>query len=369
MADGLAARGWHVDVLTGCARDHFREPHHYPAGETRRASGARVCRFASVVSHDRADRVLGNRALERGEVFDLVQQYQWCNDDVRVPGLFEYLLDHGPEYRALVFAPYLYWTTVAGSLAAPERSIVMPCLHDEPAARLALYDRTFRESRGRWFLTEPEAALAERLRPALGASRVIGSGVDVPEVYDPDGFRDRYGIDREFVLYAGRREAGKGFDAFVDAFVTAVERGRLPLRLVVAGPGVVRLSPRARNHVIDVGALGDRDRDGAMAAATAVLQPSPYESFSRTMMEAWLARSFVIANGASEVSVWHCARSGAGTTYDDTTSLIAALEASLAPDAAARAEAGRAYVLREYTWPVVLDRVEASFDEWFPALP
>src|SRR5215218_8463991 len=89
MADGLAARGWDVDVLTGCTRDHFREVHYYPPGETVRASGARLLRFATVASLHRADRVLGNRALERGAPLGREQQYRWCNDDARVPDLFE----------------------------------------------------------------------------------------------------------------------------------------------------------------------------------------------------------------------------------------------------------------------------------------
>ena len=67
-ADGLAARGWSVDVLTGCARDHFREPHHYAPGVTERPGAARLVRFPSVVSSHRADRVLGNRALAAGQL-------------------------------------------------------------------------------------------------------------------------------------------------------------------------------------------------------------------------------------------------------------------------------------------------------------
>jgi glycosyltransferase involved in cell wall biosynthesis len=366
MADGLARRGHAVDVLTGCARDHFREAHYYEPGVSVRPSGVRVVRFRSVVSRHRADRVLGNRMLGAGHLIVRDAQYRWCNDDVRVPGLFDYLVDHASEYRAFVFAPYLYWTTVAGSMVAPERTIVLPCLHDEPAARLTIFDRMFRESRGLWFLSEPEAELARRLRPDLAPHAVIGSGVDVPRRYDPGRFRTRFGVEGPFALYAGRREAGKGFATLIDDFVTAVQRHGVPMRLVIAGPGRARLSPRARRHVVDVGILSTADRDDAMAAAAAVIQPSPFESFSRTMMEAWLAGTFVIANRASAVSVWHCRRSGAGATYSGPDELAEALHRALDPAVVDQAARGRAYVLREYTWPVVLDRVEAVLDDWFP---
>jgi glycosyltransferase involved in cell wall biosynthesis len=368
LADGLAQRGWQVDVLTGCTRDHFREVGWYAPGETELAHGARLIRFPSEATRGRADRVLGNRRLEGGRGLDEVAAYRWLNDDVRVPGLFEYLVDHAHRYRVIVAAPYLYWTTVASAVVAPERTVLLPCLHDEPVARLPVYDRMFRETRGCWFLTEPEAAFARQRWPALTEHTVIGSGVAVPESYDPVGFRRRFAIDGPFVLYAGRRESAKGFAELVQWFTDAVTARGSPLRLVTAGPGRAPLPAESRSCVIDVGLLSSRDRDDAMAAATAVVQPSANESFSRTMMEAWLAGSRVIANGASEVSRWHCERAGAGALYGDEAGFAECLRAAEAPGRPDEVRAGRDYVLREYTWPAVLDRVEASIDAWFPPM-
>jgi glycosyltransferase involved in cell wall biosynthesis len=359
LADGLAARGWAVDVLTGCARDHFAEAHWYSPGETELPHGARLVRFPSVTSRSRAHRVLGNRRLDRGQTLEVQRAYRWLNDDVRVPGLFEYLVDHGREYRAIVAAPYLYWTTVATAAAAPDRTVLLPCLHDEPAAALPVYDDMFRETRGCWFLTEPEADFARQRWPQLTQHAVVGAGVPVPDRYDPDGFRTRYGIDGPFVLYAGRREAGKGFGRLVEWFASSAPQRPGPLRLVVAGPGRAPIPDVATPHVVDVGALSVRDRDDAMAAARAVVQPSPNESFSRTMMEAWLAGTFVLANGASSVSRWHCERSGAGGLYGDEAEFAAWMRRIADPGWLSNEDAGREYVLREYTWPAVLDRVEA----------
>lgn len=366
MADGLALRGWDVDVLTGCTRDHFREVGHYPPGASTRPSGVRVVRFPSVASWHRADRVLGNRALDAGAQLAIDEQIRWCNDDVRVPALFDHLLDHGGEYRALVFAPYLYWTTVVGSLAAPERSVLLPCLHDEPAARLAVVARPFGAVRGCWFLSEPEAELARLRYPDLAEHVVIGSAVAEPGGYEPRRFRDRYGITGPFALYLGRRESGKAFSRLLDDYVGAVEHETLGMPLVVAGPGKATIARGAREHVVDVGLLDARSRDDALAAATAVIQPSPYESFSRTMMEAWLAGAFVVVHGESRVGAWHVERAGAGVTYRGPAELGAALRTALAPGARDDGARGREYVRREYTWPAVLDRVEAALDRWFP---
>ena len=132
------------------------------------------------------------------------------------------------------------------------------------------------------------------------------------------------------------------------------------------GAGDVNPPEWFKDKVIDVGFLPDDERDNAFAAADAYLQSSQYEAFSRTIMEAWLAGTLVIANGASDVVADHCARSGAGLVYEDELELEEALVfLSEAPEAAAEiAAAGRAYVIDNYRWEVVLDKVEDALVRW-----
>jgi glycosyltransferase involved in cell wall biosynthesis len=368
MAAGLVARGWDVEVLTTCARDHFTWANEYPPGVSD-DNGVTVRRFPTVISTGREERALFGAAIHAGTELSLREQSRWMNDDVRVPELFHHLLDHADRYRALVFAPYLFWPTFACGQIASDRTILMPCLHDEPEAYLDLFRPLFEGSRGLWFLSEPEAELAARIHPHLPAHEVIGSGLTVPDAYDPDGFRSRHGIEGRFVLYAGRREGAKNWEHLLAAFATATERSKLPFSLVTMGTGNVEPPSSIADRVIDLGFCSDADRNDAFAAADAYIQPSRYESFSRTIMEAWLAGTIVIANAASDVVRWHCERSGAGLLYDDDLELEQCLRfVADAPAAAADiASAGRAYVLDNYTWPVVLDRVEATLDAWLPA--
>ena len=367
VAHGLADRGWDVDVLTTCARDHFTWSNVFPAGVVADGNLA-VHRFPAVVSTARRDRAELNAAIVAGQPIDLDAQARWMNDDLRVPGLFDHLLDEGDRYRAVVFAPYLFWPAyVCGQLVA-DRAVLMPCLHDEPEARLEIFQPLFRDVRGVWFLSEPEQDLARRLFPGLAEHRVVGSGVRIPERYDPDGFRARHGIDGRFVLYVGRRERGKNWDALLRGFERALARGPLPFSLVTIGSSAVTVPSALEGRVIDLGVVTDDVRNDAFAAADAYLQPSAYESFSRTMMEAWLAGTLVIAYGASEVSRWHCDRSAAGLVYDDDAELEQCLRfVAEAPDAArAIAKAGRDYALETASWDRVLDGVEASLDAWLP---
>ncbi len=75
-----------------------------------------------------------------------------------------------------------------------------------------------------------------------------------------------------------------------------------------------------------------------------------------------------VANAASEVVAWHMDRAGSGLLYDDDFELEQCLRfVAEAPDAAAALAApGRDYVLDNYTWDPVLDRMEATIDAWLP---
>ena len=221
IASGLQDRGWGVEVLTTCAVDYFSWDNEVPAGVAQE-DGLRVRRFpvvASTSGHERAD--LGHRILA-GEHLSPGEQMRWLNADVRVPELYHYLLEHGHGYRALLFGPYLFWPAFACSQIAPERSLLWTCLHDEPPAYLPLFEPLLSGLAGLYLQTDPEHDLAHRINSSLAPHAVIGCGVEVPEAYDPEGFRQRHGIDRPFLLYAGRREGAKGWDELLAAFARAV---------------------------------------------------------------------------------------------------------------------------------------------------
>jgi glycosyltransferase involved in cell wall biosynthesis len=152
----------------------------------------------------------------------------------------------------------------------------------------------------------------------------------------------------------------------LDGFAGATARHDLPFSLVTIGTGEVRPPASIADRVVDLGFLGDDDRNDAFAAADAYLQPSAHEAFSRTVMEAWLAGTVVIASSASDVVRWHCERAGAGLTYDDDLELGQCLAfVAAAPDEASQlAKPGREYVLEHYAMPRVLDRIEATLEAW-----
>jgi len=362
-AHGFAGRGWDVEVLTTCARDHYTWHNEYPAGTTR-DDGVLLHRFPVANKSPKRSRNRIEARIQAGDRVSFSDQVAWLDGLFRVPELFQHLVMNAGKYDALILSPYLFWTTATGITVAPERTIVMPCLHDEPYARLDVLRPVLSDVARLWFLSEPEHQLAHRCA-TLPPHTVTGAGVNVPAAYDPDGFRARHGLERPFLLFAGRRERGKGWDWLLSAFHFAVGQYDVPFDLVTIGVGPPRAPMGDAGRVRDLGYLDEAEVANAFAAAAAYVQPSPNESFSRTIMESWLAGTPVLATARSDVLQWHCERSGGGLTFGDEYELAQCLSfLAAAPAEAARlASAGREYVLENYRWEVVLDAMEAGVRE------
>jgi glycosyltransferase involved in cell wall biosynthesis len=356
---GLADRGWEVEVLTTCAVDHYTWENVLPAGPAEE-DGVVVRRFPTVRDRSRAA-ARAEAELQRGDIPTPDEQLAWLGHHFRVPELFHHLVRVGEGFDAVVFSPYLFWTTAVGMQAVADRAVVMPCLHDEAYARLEVLRPVLGAPASVWFLSEPEHELAHRLGPVAARHVVTGAGVHVPAGYDPEGFRRRHGIERPFALYAGRRESGKGWSWLLDAYGRSVRAGT-GLDLVTVGVGNADVPAALGSRVHDLGFIDAHDRDDAFAAAAVCVQPSTMESFSRSVMESWLAGTPVVARAEGEVVAWHVTRSGGGVLCADADGLVPALaELEAAPEqAAAMAARGRAYVLEEYSWAAVLDRMEAD---------
>ncbi len=359
-AHGLASRGWEVEVLTTCARDHYTWRNEYAPGPSDDGDVV-VHRFPVVGSKPKRSRARIEARVQAGAAVSLDDQLAWLDGLFRVPALFHHLVVESHRYDAVILSPYLFWTTVTGATVVPDRTIVMPCLHDEPYARLEVLQPVLSDVARLWFLSEPEHQLAHRCAK-LPEHTVTGAGVHVPAGYDPDGFRARHGLERPFILFAGRREHGKGWDWLLSAFHFATRRYGLPFDLVTIGVGPPGAPSDGTGRVHDLGFLDEGEVADAFAAASAYVQPSTNESFSRTIMESWLAGTPVLAAAGSEVLRWHCDRSGGGLTFADEFELAQCLSfLAAAPDDAARlAKAGREYVLANYRWDVVLDAMESS---------
>jgi glycosyltransferase involved in cell wall biosynthesis len=217
------------------------------------------------------------------------------------------------------------------------------------------------------FHSESERSLVERVFPVAQTPQlVLGLGVEAGDG-DAAKAREILGVgDRPYLLCLGRVDDGKGTGLLARYFAAYKQRHPGPLALAFVGPVVDRPAPHP--DVVVTGAVDEATKWGALRGATALVSPSPYESFSLVVLEAWLAGVPVVVNGVCEPTVEHCRRSGGGLWFGGYGSFEVAVE-RLAGDADLRAglaARGAAYTERTFAWPRVMERYR-RFLEGLPA--
>jgi glycosyltransferase involved in cell wall biosynthesis len=285
-------------------------------------------------------------------------ELEWLSHSVWSPGL-QAFLEEGDGHDLRVLSPYLFGTTLWGAQADPGRSALLPCLHDEPYARLRTVAAVLGAVRGCLFNAPGEERLARRIAP-VRAGGVVGMGFDPPE--GPAGPPPRALADRgPYLVYAGRLEQGKRVDVAVEGVARlAGERADAPV-LALMGSGGYRPPPAQRDRVVELGYVSEEDKRAVYAGALALVNPSEMESLSIVLMEAWREGTPAVVAAGSEVMRDHVARSGGGMTFADHDEFRAAV-ARLLDDPGERERMGargRAYALEEYGWPAVQERLAA----------
>jgi len=365
----LAQRGVEVEILTTCALDHASDwVNFHPEGVTEE-EGLTVRRF-KVRPRD-AERFgrLNTRLLADWPIFTLsrFEEEAFVRESVHSDDLYAYLEAERHRYW-YCFIPYLFGTTLEGALVAPDRSLLIPCLHDEPYAHLRQTREVLRRVRAVLLHTQAELALAKRLTGDESDSfHLVGEGVSTEITGQGERFRRKYGMDDPFLLSVGRKAKEKNTPILVEYF--AKYRFAHPdsrLRLLLVGGGHVKIPNRLLGHILDLAYLPSQDTYDAMAVAVALCQPSLRESFSLVLMEAWLLGTSVLVHADCPVTLEHCLEANGGLAFSDYFEFAEAVDLLLADPGLRRrlAANGRRYVLARYHWDVVT----ANFFRVFEAL-
>ena len=366
-AEHLAAAGLEVEALTTCVPD-FRSDwsrNSLPAGSARE-NGVLVRRFpAGRRDRDAFDAV--NRKLMAGRRVTEAEEQAFLRNNINSPALVDYIAGHRGDCLYL-FSPYLYGTTYYGMQACGGDAFLIPCLHDEGYARLPAIQSMLEGAARLLMLSEPELRTLEALTGASAAAAVVvGQGVDGDFRADGEAFRTRYGLKRPFVLYAGRKDAGKNVELLVDFMGRYRGRRGTVCDLVLMGGGQ-RLGAGA-DGVRDLGFLPQQDKRDAYAAAAVLCQPSTRESFSLVMMEAWAAGAPSLVHGGCAVTRDHVTRSNGGLYFESYGEFEVCLDMLLARPGLARqlGENGRRYVRENYAWEPMVRRYRQLIDEYWAA--
>ncbi len=286
---------------------------------------------------------------------------------VNSPDLYEYMKQNQDDYSLFVYIPYMFGTTYYGILACPDKSVMIPCLHEEAYAHMQLFKEAFPKIRGSIYLAQSEKELAERLyglENVKGAA--LGAGVDTD--FDPDAerFRQKFGIKDDFILYAGRKDEGKNIYLLLNYFREYRLRHKdSSLKLVLMGGGDVKIQDDIKSEVIDLGFVDRQDKYDGCAAALTLCQPSVHESFSIVIMESWLCGRPVLVHGGCDVTKSFAVTSNSGLYFNDYFEFEGCIDFYKDnPDTASEmGRTGREFVLSNFTWDVIVDRYTKFFEE------
>jgi glycosyltransferase involved in cell wall biosynthesis len=204
--------------------------------------------------------------------------------------------------------------------------------------------------------------VANVARTTLPPSAIIGSGINPAPDRPSRAALDALGLPEAFLVYVGRVDRNKGCDALVrhySVYVQAAGADRTILPLVLAGP--VNLTLPEQSGIRSLGHVSDDVRDALLSHARALVMPSPFESLSLVVLEAWNRGTPVIVNARCDVLLGQVRRANGGLYYRSSEDFTGAVRRLAGDPELARAfgEQGLAYVDREYRWPLVMARIES----------
>jgi len=349
-----------VEIWTTCATDHRTWENALPAGVTVE-DGLTVRRF-KVDERNLETFISAEMAIAQGRTLSAAEQLAWLGAGVNSKDLYRHIAEHGQQFDALIFAPYLFPTSFWGPLIYPERSWLIPCLHNEPYAYQSVFRVVFEKCAGLLFNAAPEMTLAgEIFGKELVRSKgsVVGMGFEAPA--SAHAVKDTSAS--KYLLYSGRKEQGKNLDKLIEWF-SAVRPEVPELELLLIGSGDIHFLSELPAGVRDLGFVSESEKYSLMANAFALCQPSTNESFSIVMMEAWLQGVPSLVHAGCDVTRDHVQRSGGGLYFANASDLGGVLKYLLSAGGVRDdlGAAGRSYVLTEYSWPAVLKRLAQALN-------
>jgi len=347
MATALRRAGHDVEVFTTCNSAESDWSNELPVG-TSRDCDIPIHRFP-IDKHDRQRHLLAYQAVLQadGRVSPQMEE-DYLTHSIHSSALLEALRKRGQEFDAIVVGPYLFGLTrdVAGQF--PDKTLLLPCFHDEPLVRLAVWPASYSAVAGILYHSAEEQEFAQtELGLNHPRSTVIGAWMDMGDSA-PKRSDDADGDMKRHLVYCGRYSDQKELPQLLDFARRYHERHPGRFRFVFIGQGETAI-PR-EDWAKDLGFVGEEEKRRWLNGAVALLQLSRKESLSLVALEAWSVGTPVIASSACAVLMGHLERSGGGAAVGDFESFAQTLDDLRANPQAwqARGRQGAQYVRANY---------------------
>jgi glycosyltransferase involved in cell wall biosynthesis len=348
IAAMLHQSGHAVEIFATCTRSESDWKNELSPG-TSLLDGLAVQRFP-IDAHDRAAHLDAVRAILEGDVppTDEMEENYIANS-IHSTALLQALAARVADLDAIIVGPYLFGLTLDVARAFPDKTILLPCFHNEPVAHLPVWPKVYTYVGSILYHSPEEKELAET---KLGINHprgvCLGSWIDTEARGNAERGQKYAGSEHHYLAYCGRYSVQKNVPLLLDYARRYAEQNPERFTFVFVGHGEVPI-PR-QPWVRDLGFVDEETKRDLLAGASALVQLSSFESLSLVALEAWAQGIPVLANADCSVLAGHLTHSHAGQAIVDFDSFAQALDDLWdRPDEwRARGEKGRQYVRSEF---------------------
>ena len=313
MAETLHHAGHQVEVFTTGGDEGTEE-----------VAGIRVYRFrADDRDAARFQEVAGAISQTTGPVAEGVEQ-EYLRHSPRSGRLLEALRRRRDDWDAIITGPYLSGLSYEVARAFPNRTLLVPCFHNEPFARLRLWRAAYEQVGGMLFHSPEEQGVAEA-ELGFNCPGGVCAGTHLPiDLGDAEQGRRYIGGGKRYLVYCGRFLTEKGLPVLLDYAerYSSENPGRFTFAFMGQGGVPIPQAPWAYN----LGFVSEAVKRDVLAGADALVHLSRNESLSLAVLEALAQGVPVVAEARCEVVAGHLARCGAGKAVDSYTAFAAALD-------------------------------------------
>lgn len=319
---GLAfqAMGCAVEVFTTCNHSEADWKNELKAGTTRE-EGLVIHRFP-IDPHDRPSHLLSLQRLraQSGAVPDEMAA-AYLRHSIHSTALLQALEARSFQFDALVAGPYLFGLTSDIARRFPDKTLLLPCFHDEPLAHLPLWPDLYCRVGGILYHSPEEQAFAQaRLSINHPNSDVIGTWLPP----SPLGEEKTSQEGRPYVVYCGRYSSEKDLPRLLEYAARYQEDRRGQLDFVFLGQGEVKI-PDVK-WAKNLGPVDERRKAEVLRGALGLVQLSRQESLSLVALEAWREGAPVLVDAGCTVLHGMVQRSEGGMGIRDYGTFAEALD-------------------------------------------
>lgn len=325
----VLSENYFVDIITTTARSHLTWENEYSEGVDRVKDNLNIIRFSVDIGRDKYWHNLCNiffneipfnrfHELEESEKQQYIKKIKQIPEGaqeewVKFQGpysynLLNYLLEKNSYYDKFIFMTYLFPTTYFGidKIFDRKKVLLCPTFHDEPPAYFNIFKKY--KNYTLLFLTHSEKEIAEEILEETNKFQIINFGME--DIYD--------NIEKlageKYIVYAGRLEEGKGILTLLRFFSRFTEEyGKFGIMLYLLGDGSMKDFKHPRIKYL--GVLNEDEKLKYIKNAMAFVHPSPLESLSISLIEAFMMGTPVIVNKKCAVFEEHISKSKAGLSF------------------------------------------------------